>query len=58
MAWTHEVWKYCPRCKGEKVVPSNQPPDEGEYQEETIECPRCNGEGGFLWGRLKNIGQQ
>ena len=54
MAFIHCIWKLCPMCKGEKVVPANQKPDEGEYEPEMITCPHCNGVGEILWGKVKD----
>ncbi len=55
MAWTHEIWELCRRCKGTGQVISPRRPDP-PIEPEYIECPRCEGVSRFLWGGLKEKG--
>lgn len=53
MAWTHEIWKICTRCKGAGEVITTSPLPEPPIEPEYIRCPICKGVGRFLWGGLK-----
>lgn len=55
MADTFDIYKICPRCRGDGTVPSDQATDddEGSYEPTLVTCPLCAGDGELPWGRME-----
>lgn len=47
------VYKICPRCRGEGTVPIGDSGIHDEVSPGQITCPLCNGSGELLWGQMR-----
>lgn len=55
MADTFNVFQKCSRCKGEGTIILHGADPENPTEPYTVDCPKCDGDGKRLWGRMEEV---